>query len=532
EAEEARRQEKIARDEKIRADDKAAEALRQEEIAREEKIRADDKAEEARRQEKIAREEKKRADEKAAEAVSRRLVAEAKALAVRTLTMQGDSEREVATLLALHAYRLHQEHREGEEDPDIHKALQQASQYYDLDPTELRKTDPDTHGHEDTIRVLAVVPNRPDPGDPPPRRLLASGSDDGAVYLTDLATDFPPTPQPLGSGDSGPRSSIRALAFDPLGEHLVAGGFDGSIRMWDLPARLEGAAELTKPTLLQEADSPWIVESLVFRPGAGKLAVARSSKPRAGKRAEASLEIRTLKAKGERHAVEDSWPLRSLAFNADGSLLAAAGGKAGALVWTVDDPEEPRTDLVLTARPLLPECKCDLRSVAFRGEGSQLAGGSVDGRLFLWTLGDDTLRAGPPPAGPPPGFSAHAARIQSLAFQPQQDQVLASASFDGTVRLWNVDNLQALPVVLEPRRSSDNGWVWAVVYEPGGEWLISGGGDRTLRLWTTSSRELVGPLCASLPAGRRDLTADERSKYLSWLSDDDQDEKPCLEGEG
>ena len=73
--------------------------------------------------------------------------------------------------------------------------------------------------------------------------------------------------------------------------------------------------------------------------------------------------------------------------------------------------------------------------------------------------------------------------------------------------------------------------MWAVIFHPEREQLISAGGDRTLRLWTTSSRNLVARLCERLPGERRDLTPDERAQYLSGFPPG-AGEKPCREGEG
>ena len=70
----------------------------------------------------------------------------------------------------------------------------------------------------------------------------------------------------------------------------------------------------------------------------------------------------------------------------------------------------------------------------------------------------------------------HPARVYSVAFSPD-GQILASGSYDNTVRLWRAAD-GALLRTLEHTNS-----VWSVAFSPDGQTLASGSWDETVWLW-------------------------------------------------
>ena len=113
-------------------------------------------------------------------------------------------------------------------------------------------------------------------------------------------------------------------------------------------------------------------------------------------------------------------------------------------------------------------------SVAWSPDGAQLA--IADGaRIWLY---DADLR----PLG---ALEVHSGPVRALAWSPQGDR-LASASLDGTVRVWDMASRQTLHVL-----NGHAEWVFSVAWSPDGTRLVSGGADDSVRLWDASTGQAL-----------------------------------------
>jgi len=110
-------------------------------------------------------------------------------------------------------------------------------------------------------------------------------------------------------------------------------------------------------------------------------------------------------------------------------------------------------------------------AIAVTHNMKQVASATGNHRINLWCLGTHQLLI---------SISGHADTIWRVAYSPD-DCLLASASADGTVRLWEVET--GIPLIILPRCQSN--WVWTLSWTPDGKRLATGGSDTRILVWST-----------------------------------------------
>jgi transcriptional regulator with XRE-family HTH domain len=110
-------------------------------------------------------------------------------------------------------------------------------------------------------------------------------------------------------------------------------------------------------------------------------------------------------------------------------------------------------------------------SVATSSNGHYWAMGSRRGGARVWRDDGKMLDL---------AWQAHTAAIQALAFSPVE-HTLATGSWDGTIKLWNLENGALLWL------GQHTGSIHRLVFTPDGRTLASGGDDAAIRLWDVST---------------------------------------------
>jgi pSer/pThr/pTyr-binding forkhead associated (FHA) protein len=93
----------------------------------------------------------------------------------------------------------------------------------------------------------------------------------------------------------------------------------------------------------------------------------------------------------------------------------------------------------------------------------------------LWDLAADTSLV----------LAGHTEAIRAIAFS-SDGEMLASASSDKTIKLWNLNTGEELRTIAGHKQS-----ISAIAFSPDGQALASGGADKTIKLWNLTGEELT-----------------------------------------
>ncbi|MBW4578088.1 MAG: hypothetical protein KME42_00755 [Tildeniella nuda ZEHNDER 1965/U140] len=275
---------------------------------------------------------------------------------------------------------------------------------------------------------------------------------------------------------TGHQHWVRAIAISPDGQQLVSGSDDQTLKLWDVT---------TGNCLATLSGHHKPVTAVAFRAD--------------GKTLASSSYDQTLKlwCVASQHCLQTLQKhtnfVWSVAFHPTQPLLASGGEDYTARLWDLQTGQCTKT-LQGHSNSIYTICLTNPGGNVLGTSQNLLASGHEDQTIKLWDFHPQTLN---PTSNPQPFrvLRGHAGRIFSITFAPlahapsADGQMLASASADRTIKLWNPHTGQCLKTL-----HGHTSWVWAIAFHPNGKQLASASYDHTLKLWDVATGDCLQTL--------------------------------------
>ncbi len=229
--------------------------------------------------------------------------------------------------------------------------------------------------------------------------VLASGSFDRTIFVWNLTTGE------IMYNLTGHTSSIWSLDFSPDGSYLASGSGDSSVRLWDYSSSI---------SYLNLTGHTGAVRSVQFLPN-GILA--------SGSYDNSIILWNITSGSLETIISNNSDNILSVAINPTGTKLVSGSQDNLLESWDLKN-----YGLKTHPTKLLNDW---VRSVAYSYDGYYLASGLENGEIIIWDDISNILVI---------NLTGHTQSIRGLDFHPKIP-LLASASGDQTIKLWNVTDL-------------------------------------------------------------------------------------------
>ncbi|WP_370090375.1 High-affnity carbon uptake protein Hat/HatR [Ekhidna sp.] len=197
--------------------------------------------------------------------------------------------------------------------------------------------------------------------------------------------------------------------------------------------------------------------------------------------------------------------IKRIALSPDAKTLVGGGDDGNVYLWDLTDIGAGATTLVNKSEGTANDKGSRaIKSVKFSNSGKYLAYGSDDGRLTIWDMENDEQVQ--------PTLTGFRAPITDIEFSPD-DRLILGTSTNSQVRVWDMQNLFDLPIVLEDYKGQgQQGWVNDASFSPDGKFFVTAAGDGNIRRYPTTAHAMAKEICSHITEGN--MSDNEWRQYV------------------
>ncbi|MEA5463871.1 TIR domain-containing protein [Leptothoe sp. PORK10 BA2] len=271
-------------------------------------------------------------------------------------------------------------------------------------------------------------------------------------------------------------TAIRTITYSLDSDYVATGDIEGVVKIWTCNGKLHKT--LSRRHQLsgdQNIAQPARVNRVEFSPGGQYLASAGADgQVFLWTRSDGFRNLVDLKHKGQ-------VPISTLTFSSNGRYLASADSQGQVYLWEVKHKRKslPAVEFIKSFQYKVALEGRNLTTLVFSKDSSLLAFAGVSGAIQVEDLKQGANRL----------LMDHDDVVSTVIFSADGG-TLASASFDGTVKLWNPRGENGKELVHTLR--GHQGPVYRLAFAPQDDVLATGGADGIVRLWLRDKGVQIG----------------------------------------